>query len=690
MKRPFKSLIPGFFYSQKKAANFSGLKNIQKKKLLQLLFFALLVVAFFACEKESVNSSSATDEKDTADTTVAYEDSSDYVWDTSQVVTITLNYTSIATTNSEKVTINGSIATIVSSGTYRISGTLTNGQIIVNPEDTGIVRLILNGVNVTCSTSAPLFIKKLEKAIILLADNTENYFTDGTNYVFESTDDNEPNAAIFSKSYLAIYGNGTLNVDANYNDGITGKDGLLIKSGNISVTAVDDGIRGKDYLVVNDGSITLNVGGDGLKSDNEDDATLGYIAISDGVFNITSSGDAISAQTNVHIYNGEFTLISGGGSSKTVSSTTSAKGIKASNGITIDEGTYSISTADDAIHSDGSLTINGGNYTIASKTEGLQAGTNITIVSGDLTLTCGGGSSSSSSESGKGIKATSSITIEGGTTSVNSADDALHSDGTLSISGGTVTLASGDDGVHAETSITISNVALTITKSYEGIESKTITINSGNVSVTASNDAINASAGTVSGGTESNDGSYLYINGGIVYTNCTNGDGLDSNGNIQITGGTIVVHGPSSSPELGMDYNGTCNVSGGTLIASGPNSGNMIEAISTSSSQYGVKIIFSSQLSSSTYFHIQDASGIEIVTFKPLRSTYYIVFSSPDLKKGSTYYIYKGGTYSGGTTVAEGYYEGGSYSGGTQYTNFTISSIVTSIGSSSSNGPGGK
>ena len=124
-----------------------------------------------------------------------------------------------------------------------------------------------------------------------------------------------------------------------------------------------------------------------------------------------------------------------------------------------------------------------------------------------------------------------------------------------------------------------------------------------------------------------------------------------------------MVHGPTSNPEVAMDYNGTFKVSGGLLIATGPNSGNMIEATSTSSEQYAIKATTNSMFGSSTLFHIQDASGNNLVTFKPVRNVYYVVFSSPELKNGATYSIYTGGTSTG--TNANGLYVGGAYSGGT-------------------------
>ena len=317
---------------------------------------------------------------------------------------------------------NGSKATITAGGTYAISGTLTNGQIVVSSADKNTVRLILNGVNITNTTNAPIYIETAEKAVIVLADNTQNYVTDGSTYVFANAADDEPNAAIFSKGDLSFYGNGTLTVKGNYNDAISSKDGLIIKSGTINITSVDDGIRGKDYLIVKDGKITVNAKGDGLKSDNDEDATRGYIYLVKGTFSVIAGGDAISAETDVLIGDGNYTVTSGGGSNYTVSSTLSAKGIKGIINTIIDGGTFTFSTADDALHSNKSLVINGGSFTITSGDDGMHSDSMLVINSGVINIT----------KSYEGIES-SAITINDGTIHVTASDDGINGAGEMTV-----------------------------------------------------------------------------------------------------------------------------------------------------------------------------------------------------------------------------------------------------------------
>jgi hypothetical protein len=590
-----------------------------------IILSAIVLLLQPACEEndqsQQINTEDEDTDSDTPFNTVNYagdiedamaqncsinEDMEDYIWDDSQVVHIVLNRNS-ASVDGEGASVNGSVITIASAGTYNLSGTLDDGQVIVNTEDDDVVRLILNGVDIYNSTSAPVYVIKADKVVIILADNNQNSLTDASSYIYENVDEDEPNATLFSKSDLSFYGNGTLIVNGNYNDGIAGKDGLIVKSGNIVVNSVDDGIRGKDYLILEDGNITINAGGDGLKSDNEEDSTKGYIFIEKGTLNITSIGDALTAQTDALIAYGELNLVSGGGSSS-------------------------------------------------------NAGTSV---------------------SSKGIKGLVNTIIEGGNIAINSADDAIHSNGNFVVNGGSLILSSGDDGIHADGAITINSGDIAITTSYEGIESSSITINDGTVNITARDDGFNASKGN---GGETNDLSTLHLKGGKIVVNSVQGDGLDSNGSIIISGGTIVVHGPQSNPEVGMDYNGTCNITGGFVVISGTNS-NMTQGPSTSSTQYSLKLITTTVNTAGTLFHIQDASGSNLITFKPLRSYYSVVFSSPDLKNGAAYSVYIGGTSTG--TDENGLLTGGTYTPGSLYTSFTISGIVTNIGNGGQGPPSG-
>jgi len=428
------------------------------------------------------------------------------------IVPIELNGASI-TANNAGVQVNGATATITAAGTYQLQGKLTDGQIIVDTDDAEPVKLVLNGVTLANSKSAPLFIKNADKTIILLADNSENFISDASEYVYENADQDEPNAALFSDTDLTIHGNGTLTVQANFNDGIASKDGLVIDGGNISVTAANDGIRGKDYLVVQNGALTVNAGGDALKADNDEDADKGYIAIENGEFKLTAGGDGMAAESDVTIAAGKFALTTGGGSKAQLGEDDSAKGIKTGAQLVIDGGAFAIDAADDALHSNDALTINNGEITIATGDDAIHADRTLEINAGKIDIT----------QSREGIEGMV-ITINGGDIQVVSSDDGINAvDPDAGDTGGR------PGGRNQDFSTYTGKVFLYI--------------HGGNIAVDAAGDGLDAN------------GAIQMTNGLVIVNGPTermNG-ALDFDAAFNITGGTLIAAGSSGMAQTAGD-----------------------------------------------------------------------------------------------------------------------------------------
>ncbi|MBQ3718105.1 MAG: carbohydrate-binding domain-containing protein, partial [Methanomicrobium sp.] len=503
---------------------------------------------------------------------------------------------------SNGVTVNGGSVLISSAGTYSVSGTLNDGQIVVDAGKDDIVRIILSGADITCSDSAAIYVKNADRTIITLAEGTVNKLTDGKSYNFADGDD-EPTATVFSKDDLSINGKGSLTVTGNYKNGIQSKDNLIIAGGSITVTAANDAIKGKDSVCVKDGVITVNAGGDGIVATNDSDESKGYVVIDGGTVTVTSAGDGIQAASNLTVNGGKISVVSGGGSS---------------------------------------------------------------AASGD--------------DSAKGLKAGSTLLITGGSIAIDSCDDAVHSDQNVVVSGGTLSISAGDDGIHADTYLEIAGGVIDIAKSYEGIESKEILISGGSINLAASDDGINAADGTTSGfggGFMTAGRCNLTVSGGYLYINA-NGDGLDANGKVVMTGGTVIIDGPINSGNGALDYDSSFTLSGGTLIAAG--SVGMAMAPDSSSTQNSVMITFDSVRQAGTLVHIETAGGSEVLTYKPSKVYQSVVVSSPLLKTGESYVVYCGGSDSG--TCTDGLYSGGKYTAGTEFERFTISDTVTRVGSS--------
>lgn len=573
-------------------------------------------------------SSSSTDS--TATTTPTSTNSSDVTFDDSDsdiseenAQTITLNGDSI-TSSSAKV--DGTTVSITEAGTYIITGTLNDGQILVEEDNKGTVHLILAGASITSKTSAAIYIKNSGKTIITLKEGTVNSLTDASEYTNVDTEENEPSACLFSKDDLTINGSGTLNITANYNDGITCKDDLKIMSGELNINSKDDGIVGRDLLAVKDGAITIVSGGDGLKATNDTTENSGNVYLLGGSFNITSTADGIQAVTSLNISGGSYNINAGGGHGNAAAHTQSMPG-------------------------------------------GMGTGTTSSSDTSDESTSC------------KAIKATGSINISDGTFVIDSADDAVHSNGQISLAGGNFTIDTGDDAVHADTKLTVDDCNMTVNSCYEGLESAEIIINGGIVNITASDDGINAAGGVDSsqssgtgmfgGDSFSTSTGTLTINGGTLYVNAA-GDGLDANGTMAMTGGFVTVDGPTDDGNGALDYDGTFEISGGTLIAGG--SSGMAQTPSDGSSVY--TIFVGTSQSAGTEIKLLDSSGKELITYTPSKQISCVVFSSPDIKNGETYTVTAGGSEVGSCTVS-------SYC-------TTIGNVTASSGGSMGGGMGGR
>lgn len=270
---------------------------------------------------------------------------------TANKVTITLNGDSATSSDTSSATVEGTVITIVKPGEYTVSGKLTDGQIVVSLMEKKNVYIILNGVEIHCSTSAPLYVKECKNLILTLADGTVNTLTDAESYVFANVLDTEPSAAIFSKEDLKINGNGELNVVGSFNNGIASKDSLVIESGKIHVTAANNGLKGKDDVTIKGGDITVECEKDAVKSDRDNDLSRGYVEITGGTLLLKAGDEGIQAETNVRISGGTVTIQAEG------------NGIKAKTSIEIkEEATVDITTPGDGLSAaavTGSATVNG-------------------------------------------------------------------------------------------------------------------------------------------------------------------------------------------------------------------------------------------------------------------------------------------------------------------------------------------
>lgn len=548
---------------------------------------------------------------------------------------------SSAEVSGDGVTVNGSTITITAEGTYIVSGTLDDGQIIIDTDDSAKVHLVFRGANINSSTSAALYIKNCDKAFLTLDTDSANTISNGG--TFTAIDDNNVDGAIFSKDDLTINGAGSLTVTSPAGNGIVCKDDLVFTGGNITITSSEHGLDANDSVRSINATFNITSGKDGIHSDNSDDTSLGFVYVENGTFNITSEGDGISASAYVLIQDGTFNITTGGGSENGEQKSSESWG--QFNG---PSGGGTPSGGMNGGHDSGSNGGPGGsNSTMSGTSDSASADieTFANVSSDNQSTQTADSNSGDASTSIKGIKATDSIIINGGTYNIDSADDSLHSNNSIKIAGGTFNIESGDDGVHADNTLNITGGNINVNESYEGLEAQNVTIENGNITITATDDGINAAGGTDSsastggrdgmfgGGYTSSSTGSIVISGGNILINAS-GDGIDANGSLEITGGNTTVYGPTQGDTSVLDYDTTGTITGGTFIGTG--AATMAQTL-TGANQ-GI-LTFNANGSSGSQVEVKDSNGKTVAVFTPSLSYQYLVVTNDEIVSGQTYTV---------------------------------------------------
>lgn len=433
----------------------------------------------------------------------------------SEAVKITLNKTT-ATVSGSGAKADGSTITITEEGVYIVSGTLEDGQIIVDASDSDKVQIVLDGVHINCETNAAIYVREADKVFITLAENSSNTLGGGNEYT--QIDDNTVDGVIFSKSDLVCNGTGSLTIEADYKHGIVSKDDLVITGGTYKITAADNGITAKDQLKILDGSFDIDAANSVVKAKNTDDTELGNIYIAGGVFTVKAEQD----------------------------------GFHATGSIVVDDGTITVNSGDD-----GSIS-------------GAADGKEPPQMPPDT-------------ENGSDMQPSQDFDPEnapsGGNAPQNFDPGNAPSDG----------------------------------------------------------DAPQMMQGGPGGG--GNSELYIKITGGTL-TVSADGDGLDSNGGLLVTGGTTIVYGPTSDGDSALDYDGSAIVSGGILAAIG--SAGMVESFDEDSTQPIITYYCTETQSADTTITLTDSDGSALFTVTPEKAYASIVLTCPEMKLDATYTLAAG------------------------------------------------
>ena len=552
------------------------------------------------CNKASLTESTPASSSSISESSISSEStkpvsSSSIVTPNSSATTIsngnvpTISYTANGASvenNNSCVTVTGGEVVITCAGDYDFSGSYSgaDAQIrVYSPKSDSGVYLNLRGLTLTNTADAPIYAQMSSKTFVVPKNGTTNTLSDGSTRTKTFTYVNSNNetkvdttgACIYAKDDLTIKGEGTLIVKGNYNNGIHTSNDLRVKNGIVTVNAKNNGLKGKESVSISGGTLNITTsGGDGIKSDTDDATDLaagkGSIEITGGEITINSKYDGITANNAIVIADGESTTptikVTSGGGQTCLSQSSSGNG--------------------------GGMGGPGGGFGM-------------------------GGSSCSPDSSMKGFKADSSIAISGGVIEINSRDDGIHSDGSITLSGGKMTIKSDDDGVHAEKALYVKdNANVSVTMAYEGMESPDMNFEGGITSVITTDDGWNAAGGTSTttggntgrggpgggwGGPSGGSTGKLTVTGGYhyIYVGTGDTDGVDSNGDINISGGVIIVECRMNGGMGGMvDSDGSTSIKNAKLLGFGTNN-------SEEGTQYSVN------------FTTENYYGTSEIAFKP-------------------------------------------------------------------------
>ena len=680
--------------------------SFHRRLTLRLLCIALCAcMALNGCSSTSLPDDTLSSEQEETESSVSSSEDSAYTYsdyelddsfDRQSAASITLSG-STAQSNGSGVSINNATVTISKGGCYLISGELEDGQIIVDAGDSDKVQLVLDKASIHCSTGSAILVRNADKVKVTLAADSENELSDGTEY---QTDDDNPDAALFSKDDLVINGSGSLTVQGNYKHGIAGNDDLVITGGRLTVNSLSHALRGKDSVAILDGTFVLTSQKDGIQASNTEDSTKGWVQIDGGNFTIQSSGDGIQAETNLSIYDGSFTITSGGGA---------------------------VNGADHTENRGGGFGRPGGNRPdsangqtspemLSQPAEGEQSSSENESDYSEFIFDPDDFDDTSTADSDttvstKGIKAGNALLIQQGTFVIDSADDAIHSNYSVTIDGGSFQISSGDDGIHAEAYLNINGGTTTIAESYEGLEAAQIHISGGTTQVFSSDDGLNATGGssfelvdgllvlkdTSSSDTEQTfggrggmfeveDNCDITISGGNLTVTTSNGDGIDSNGSLNVSGGTVLVFGSSSGGEGALDYTGSSSISGGTLVALG--SSGMAQSMEPDDSHATLMVTWDEVQPAGTRLTLCTQQGEILCSLQSTNSFQTAVISTDSLSAGQEVSLYTGGTVNSDSQLLTM----GTLSDGELLCEVTLAEGVTNIssdGSQRSSQPGG-
>jgi len=529
-------------------------------------------------------------------------------WDTTGAAVVTLTGDGASVSGNGAYVYDGNVV-IAEAGRYVFSGNLEDGSIIVDAHDSSKVWILLDGVEINCSDDACIQVDQADKVFLTLAEGSQNILTSGSAYSDTALSDGT-DGAIFAHDDLTINGSGSLAVTAQYSHGISANDDLVITGGTITISAVEDAIHVNDSIRIKDAAITVTAGDDGLLTSNE--VENGYLYIESGTLDVTASGD----------------------------------GIHTTGDITVAGGETNISAGDDGIHSDASVFVQSGTILISDCYEGIEA-LIIDVSGGDVSINCE--DDGFNANGGSGDMFGGGGQMGGGHNDGTSGHGGMHGgetdDGTTGERPTPPEM--GGEGMSGE-------MPTPPDMGGEGMSGEMpappdMSGESMSSGMPADPETDTASGSTQSSADTEDVETYISISGGnirIVNEVGQDADGLDSNGDIKISGGTIYISLLGTGSNCAVDYasesGGVAEITGGTIIACGASS--MAEGFDSTSTQASILYNTSTVAEAGTTLTVADADGSVLLSWEVPCSFSSALISCPEMKVGGTYTVSAGGT----------------------------------------------
>lgn len=520
----------------------------------------------------------------------------DLSWDASSETAIDLSNP----TATDGVTVEDGTLTITKAGTYKLSGEY-QGQIKVETADSDAVRLVLDNANITNSSGAALNVVNADEVILYSASGTTNTISDGADYT--ATGEDDPDAVVYSKADLTIAGEGTLKVNGNHEDGIHTSDGLVIASGTLEVNAANTGIKGKDYVDILGGTINVTAQQDGIKSTNDTDEGKGWTRLSNGTVTVNAGDD----------------------------------GFKASRVVEISGGSLTVEQSDEGIEAQ-YINVSGGDVNVTSADDGMNA----SLKTSDSESTDSSANTSDTANQQQNNQQQGSL--PGGQQSGTSNQQQQGTDQPPAMSGTSQdgTSQNGASGTAQQQNNTQNqgNQNMGQPPAMPGGNAQDGTSQNGTTGTGQQGMGQPPQGGMPGGGGGTFEviDAAINVSGGHVTVNAE-GDGIDSNGVTTLSGGTLIVNGPSQGGNAALDTNGDLLLNGATVLSG--STADMFEAPSTNSTSGYLKLTNSSGFEQGSTVQVADSSGKVVANYKVTKSNVQLVLvSSSSIVKGQSYTAY--------------------------------------------------